>query len=77
MKVFINNKIDLSIENCDVVKEQANILVNTTNSQLIHDGGLANAFKIAGGKAIENNSKSWIEKHGKIPVGGLAVTTAG
>lgn len=32
IKLLVNNKIDVIIERCDVVKEHANILVSTANS---------------------------------------------
>jgi O-acetyl-ADP-ribose deacetylase (regulator of RNase III) len=65
------------IEKCDVVKEQADVLVNTANSFLNHDGGLARAFVNAGGNSILEESQLWYQKFGQIAVGGIAVTTAG
>lgn len=65
------------IERCDIVKEHANILVNTANSHLYHDGGLAKAFVINAGEKILVESQNWLEKFDRIPVGGLAVTSAG
>lgn len=47
------------IEKCDVVKEQADVLVNTANSFLNHDGGLARAFVNAGGNSILEQSQLW------------------
>ena len=71
------NGVEITIERCDVVKENANILVNTANSHLFHDGGLARAFCNHFGDDLIHESQSWIDMFNRVPVGGLAVTSAG
>jgi len=39
--VKINNKVFLELTGRDIIKEPADVLVNTANSQLFFDGGLA------------------------------------
>ena len=77
IKLQVMNNVEITIERCDVVKENANILVNTANSHLFHDGGLARAFCNIGGDGIIHESQSWIDMFNRVPVGGLAVTSAG
>ena len=71
------NGVEITIEKCDVVKEDADILVNTANSHLFHDGGLARAFCNHFGDNLIHESQSWIDMFNQVPVGGLAVTSAG
>jgi O-acetyl-ADP-ribose deacetylase (regulator of RNase III) len=59
------------------VKEYADVLVNTANSHLYHDGGLAKAFVNNAGESLLIESQNWLEKFDRVPVGGLAVTNAG
>ena len=63
--------------NGDVVKEKADILVNTANSNLFHDGGLSAIFAKHTGKSIHEESQVWINQWDRVPVGGCAVTKAG
>ena len=48
----MNNGVQIIIEKCDVVKEYATVLVNTANSHLYHDGGLAKVFVQNAGNSI-------------------------
>ena len=77
IKLAVNNGVQIIIEKCDVVKEFADVLVNTANSHLYHDGGLAKAFVTNAGEKILIESQDWLERFDRVPVGGLAVTSAG
>jgi O-acetyl-ADP-ribose deacetylase (regulator of RNase III) len=44
---------------------------------LRHDGGAARAIAEAGGPTVTNESDEYIREHGYLPVGGVAVTSAG
>ncbi|KAJ9456411.1 hypothetical protein DIPPA_21710, partial [Diplonema papillatum] len=61
----------------DITCEQSDCIVNGANSRLVHAGGLARAIVQKGGAAIRRESEKWIDSHGMVPTGGLAVTSGG
>jgi len=61
----------------DITGEHVDAIVNAANSYLIHGGGVAGAISRAGGKTIDEESRKWVDKHGPVPVGDVAVTSAG
>jgi O-acetyl-ADP-ribose deacetylase (regulator of RNase III) len=44
---------------------------------LRHDGGAARAIAEAGGPTVAKESDQYIKEYGHLPVGGVAVTSAG
>ena len=54
------NNVEITIERCDIIKENANILVNTANSHLYNDGSLSGAFYINGGDQLIHESQRWV-----------------
>ncbi|XP_061196803.1 uncharacterized protein LOC133205079 [Saccostrea echinata] len=52
-------------------------IVNAANENLMHGGGIAFAISEAAGYVFDEESKDYIAKHGQIPVGTCAVTSAG
>ncbi len=70
-------KIELVAVSGDITEEHVDAIVNAANSQLIHGGGVAGAISGAGGKAIDEESRKWVDKHGPVSVGDVAVTSAG
>ena len=61
----------------DITKENVDAIVNAANSYLSHGGGVAGAIARAGGEEIRIQSREWVAKNGKVPVGDVAVTSAG
>lgn len=57
----------------DITEERVDAIVNAANSSLQHGGGLAGAIVRKGGRIIQEESN----KIGYVPVGQVAVTTAG
>lgn len=53
---MVKNAIEITIEKCDIVNQNADVLVNTANSHLNHDGGLAGVFIKLGGQSISDES---------------------
>ena len=52
-------------------------IVNPANEQLEHAGGAAFAIRWAGGDIINDESRSYIKVHCKLPTGCAMVTSAG
>ncbi|KAF7654661.1 hypothetical protein LDENG_00066250 [Lucifuga dentata] len=61
----------------DITKEHADALVNAANEDLEHGGGVAAALSRAGGPEVQEESRALIKQTGKIPTGGVVVTTGG
>lgn len=63
----------LRIINDDITERKVDAIVNAANSYLKHGGGVARAIVTKGGKIIQQESN----KIGYVPVGSVALTTAG
>ena len=61
----------------DITKQSVDVIVNAANAQLAHGGGVAAAISRAGGATVDEESRAWVSRHGPVPRGGAAVTTAG
>lgn len=61
----------------DITEVEADAIVNAANSYLEHGGGVAGAIVRKGGQIIQEESREWVRLHGPVPVGGVAVTSAG
>ncbi|HEU24095.1 MAG: Appr-1-p processing protein [Mesoaciditoga sp.] len=67
----------IEIKQCDITKENVDVIVNAANSHLAHGGGVALAISMAGGDVIDKESREYIQKHGPLNTGDVAVTSAG
>lgn len=61
----------------DITELEAGAIVNAANPYLKHAGGVAAAIVRKGGYVIQEESDRWVEEHGPVPVGSVAVTSAG
>ncbi|XP_077982581.1 uncharacterized protein LOC144437515 [Glandiceps talaboti] len=70
---------DINVSLCcdNIIKQRVDVLVNSSNSQLRHDGGLAFALLQAGGPTIQQESNDFIERNGDLLPGNVCYTSAG
>ena len=67
----------LQVVQGDLTREAVDAVVNAANEWLAHGGGVAGAIVRRGGLQVQWESDARVEKHGRLPVGGVAVTGAG
>lgn len=80
LRVFrkmLTPRVELSVWKDDLTRHAVDVVVNAANEELLHGGGLAQALVKAGGFEIQEESRSLISKHGRIPAGEIAITRAG
>ncbi len=71
------NGIELELMKGDITEVEADTIVNAANSYLEHGGGVAGVIVRKGGYVIQEESREWVRRYGPVPVGGVAVTSAG
>lgn len=76
MAPFFGN-LEVEVIKGDITEVEADAIVNAANPYLEHGGGVALAIVRKGGYVIQEESREYVRKHGPIPVGGVAVTSAG
>jgi O-acetyl-ADP-ribose deacetylase len=61
----------------NLLDEPVDAIVNAANGLLAHGGGVAGVISRAAGPALQRECDALIGKHGPLPTGSAAVTTAG
>ncbi len=77
MSEYIFGNLKVIIVRGDITELEADAIVNAANSYLKHGGGVALAIVRKGGKVIQEESDRYVQEHGPVPVGSVAVTNAG
>lgn len=74
----INGNVNVQVSNDDITKEDTDIIVSVTNSQLNHNNGLANAIRKAGaGKTVQQECAEYVTEKGPVMTGNVVLTSAG
>ena len=68
---------EIEIVQGDITQEKVDAIVNAANSRLIHGGGVAAAIARKGGPIIQEESNTWVRKHGTVSHTKPAYTSAG
>lgn len=77
MEFNLPNGVKVGLVKGDITELEVDAIVNAANSYLEHGGGVAGAIVRKGGPIIQEESREWIRRYGPVPVGGVAVTSAG
>ncbi|MEM4086480.1 MAG: ADP-ribose-binding protein [Saccharolobus sp.] len=73
----LKNGIEVELIKGDITEVEADAIVNAANSYLQHGGGVAGAIVKKGGYVIQKESDEYVKRYGPVPVGEVAVTSAG
>ena len=74
---YMLGRITVELLKGDITEVEADAIVNAANRYLKHGGGVAGAIVMKGGYVIQRESDEYVRRHGPLPVGGVAVTSAG
>ncbi|MBP1357576.1 MAG: ADP-ribose-binding protein [Sulfolobus sp.] len=69
--------LEIDLIKGDITELEADAIVNAANSYLQHGGGVAYAIVKKGGYIVQKESDEYVRKYGPVPVGEVAVTSAG
>ena len=61
----------------NLLEEPVDAIVNAANGHLAHGGGVAGILARAAGAALQEESDAFVKRHGPLPTGSAALTTAG
>jgi len=61
----------------DITEQKTDGIVNAANNYLAHGAGVAGAIVRRGGPVIQQESDEWVRRHGPVPTGSAAITSAG
>jgi O-acetyl-ADP-ribose deacetylase (regulator of RNase III) len=75
--IRFDSGISMEIQQGDITRVPADVIVNAANTQLRHGGGVAGAIARSGGPLIQQESDAWIAQFGPIDHQHPAYTSAG
>ncbi|XP_041369501.1 uncharacterized protein LOC121383495 [Gigantopelta aegis] len=61
----------------DITRMKVDVIVNEANERLNHIGGLARAIVDKGGDSIQRECNNYVSRHGRVPVGAVAISQPG
>jgi O-acetyl-ADP-ribose deacetylase (regulator of RNase III) len=76
-KICVSATQTIQIRQADITEEHVDVIVNAANGQLAHGGGIAGVIAKKAGPPLEEESRRWIDTHGPIATGNVAVTGPG
>lgn len=74
---FLYGDRELLLEVADLFSAPVDVIVNPANGDLLHSGGVAGQCIDKGGEVIQQESARFIEEHGRLESGMVALTSAG
>ena len=74
---FLYGDRELLLEVADLFLAPVDVIVNPANGGLSHGGGVAGQFIERGGEIIQQESDVFIQEHGELETGMVALTSAG
>jgi putative ATPase len=76
MKTQISDTV-LELVEGDITEMDVDAIVNAANERLAHGGGVAGVISRKGGPAIQRESNTWVQEHGRVVTGSAAITSGG
>ena len=67
----------MSVYKGDLTRERVDVIVNPANNRLRHEGGVAKAILVSGGKVIETESNKIMAKRKSLKGGDAVITNSG
>jgi poly [ADP-ribose] polymerase 10/14/15 len=64
---YQRNAVDIAVG--DITEFEADAIVNAANESLNHSGGLAGTIRQKGGSIVQEDSKKYVDRKGKVDVG--------
>jgi O-acetyl-ADP-ribose deacetylase (regulator of RNase III) len=64
----------IAVVHGDLTREVVDAIVNPANGWLAHGGGVAGAILRRAGIDLQLESDAWVDRHGQVPNGGVALT---
>jgi O-acetyl-ADP-ribose deacetylase (regulator of RNase III) len=74
---FLYGDRELLIQIADLITAPVDVIVNPANGGLSHGGGVAGQIVARGGEIIQQESEQFINEHGELDSGMVAMTSAG
>jgi putative ATPase len=65
----IGNRLNVSVILKDITSEKVDAITNAANEDLWHGGGVAGAILRAGGQIIQEESRTYVKKNGRVATG--------
>jgi O-acetyl-ADP-ribose deacetylase (regulator of RNase III) len=77
LEIRVSRSQTILIRHGDITDEDVDVIVNAANGCLEHGGGVAEAISQRAGPGLDEESRQWVEDHGQVETGQVAVTGGG